>query len=228
MNVLELKKAEMMAWREKYLAATPAEQERMLAERQEQRIREEEERKRRDYNERKTRFVEKANNQIFLYKELLKARSIALEEIKKFDGKVLNNRLTKIIDAELKKRSKDLFASLNIHYEWDKKNNIGELKLSIYNHFSYGLDNDITLKIVLTEFNDGNRVDWSRTENEKGNDEKFILDRISSWKNAIKSYDKAFKTLKKVDSMIKNYSKENFYLRDFFKTEHVLSNGYYL
>lgn len=228
MNDLESRRAERMAWREKYLAATPAEQERMLAEKQAQHLKEEEERKRRIYDERRARFMKKSENQIFLYKELLKARSIALEEIKNFDGKVLNNRLTKIIDAKLKKCSKDLFASLEIRYDHSSKNNMGELKLSVYNHFSYGLDNDITLKIHLTDIRDGNRVDWSCTEHEDSNAEKFILDRISTWKNAAKSYDKAYKTLKKVESMIESYAKENFFLRDFFKTEHILSNGYYL
>ena len=39
---------------------------------------------------------------------------------------------------------------------------------------------------------------------------------------------KAYKALKKVEKAIEDYAKENFYLRDFLKTEHVLSNGYYL
>lgn len=228
MTVFEQLRAERLAWREKYLAATPAEQERMLAEKAAKREEEERLRKQRIYDERKNRFTEKANNQIFLYGKLLIARKVALEEIKNFNGKVCNNRLTKNIDAKLKEIDKNFYASLTVCYDHSAKGNIGKLKIAYYNHFSYGLYNDVTLKIRLTDVFDGNRVDWSLTESEESNAEKFLTDMISSWKNAIKNYGKAYKALKKVEKAIEDYAKENFYLRDFFKTEHVLSNGYYL
>jgi hypothetical protein len=128
----------------------------------------------------------------------------------------------------LKEIDKNFHASLTVCYDYSAKGNIGKLEIAYYNHFSYGLDNDVTLKIRLTDVFDGNRVDWSLTESDESNAEKFLTDRISSWKNAIKNYGKAYKALKKVEKAIEDYAKENFYLRDFFKTEHVLSNGYYL
>lgn len=45
---------------------------------------------------------------------------------------------------------------------------------------------------------------------------------------AKKSYDKVYKKAMAIEKAIKEYSNENYYIRDFFKTENVIRNTFYL
>lgn len=56
------------------------------------------------------------------------------------------------------------------------------------------------------------------TLSDENNSDKSLTDRISSWKKAIKDYDKTYKTAMKLSESIEKYGKEtNVYLSEFFR-----------
>ena len=219
--------AERKAWLDAYKSATPEEQARMLAEKKANREREEQELQKRIYEDRKSRFMEKADHQIEIYKTLVRAREIAFDVIKSFDGKVLNNRLTKVVEEKLKAYNNSLYATLKISYEYSVKNNVGKLEIQV-SHYYGSMEDKLLLNIALSPFEDGNRVIWSETESLKENNE-YLSQFIEGWKKAKKEYDKTYKQAMKVYNIIEDYGKNyNCHLRNFFTGEHLISNGYYL
>ena len=222
-----LKATERMAWREKYLKATPEEQERMLAERKLRDAKEKEEREKRIYAERKKRFIDTANAQISVLKTLQRARKVTLEVIKQFDGKVLNNRLTKVVAQEFAKIDPHLYASLTISYDSVLKNNAGVLEIEVWHQFANVRDK-YDIKIVLSSLVDGNRVMFAETESEKSNDEEYLTNRIQGYQDAIKGYDKSYKTAVRLNEMIEKYGKEiNHHLREYFRGFNLISKTFY-
>jgi len=220
MKILEKIRAERAAWNEAYLAASEEERERMLEEKARKREEEEKLRQQRIYDDRKTRFFEKCDKEIACAKSLKKAIKIALDVTKSFDGKVLNNRLTKAIQDKL---GKYISAVLNISYDYNTKNNVG--KMTIREGNFYGCYDSEDFKIVLSPLEDGNRVMWKETEESLS----IQLDRrIKEMQEAKKSYDKVYRKAKAIEKAIEEYSNVNFYVRDFFKTENVIGKTYYL
>ena len=219
--------AKHRAWNEAYLAASPEEKERMLAEKKANAEREKEERERMVYEDRKERFMQRADTQIKIYELLAEAREIAFEAIKKFDGKVLNNRLTNTLNKELKEYDNSLWAELIIEYDHNLKENVGRLKVS-KSYCGSCYFNEIRINIILSPLFDGNRVMWSETEKVR-NEVDYIETRIKDWKRDKKNYDKVYKEAMKIYDMIEKYGKsEFFYLRSFFAGERLVSNTYYL
>jgi len=219
-TLVEKIRAERAAWNEAYLAASEEERERMLEEKARKREEEEKLRQQRIYDDRKTRFIEKCDREIACAKSLKKAIKIALDVTKSFDGKVLNNRLTKAIQDKL---GKNISAILEISYDYNTKNNVGKLTVREGN-FS-GFYNSEDFKIMLSPLEDGNRVMWKETEKSLN----LQLDRrIKEMQEAKKSYDKVYKKAKAIEKAIEEYSRENYYTRDFLKTESVIGKTYYL
>lgn len=226
-NVFQKIREERQAWLDAYKNATPEEQARMLEEKKANREREEQKRQQMIYDDRKKRFMAKADKQIEILNILIRAREIALDSIKTFDGKVLNNRLTKAVEKELKAFNSSLYVSLVISYDHATKNNEGKLTIEV-SHYESGLEDSVSLKISLSPLNDGNRVVWSETEDLDYNKE-YLSGWIESWKRAKKEYDKTYKEAMKVYAAIEHYGKNaNSHLRNFFTGEHLISNGYYL
>lgn len=220
MTVLEKIRAERAAWNEAYQAASEEERERMLEEKARKREEEEKLRQQRIYDDRKTRFLEKCDKEIACAKSLKKAIKIALDVTKSFDGKVLNNRLTKAIQDKL---DKNIAAILEISYDYNTKNNVGKLIIREGNF--HGCYNSEDFKIVLSPFEDGNRVMWKETEESLN---LQIDRRIKEMQDAKKSYDKVYKKAKAIEKAIEEYSNANYYIRDFFKTESVIGKTFYL
>lgn len=220
--------AEYNAWKEKYDAATDEEKERMLEERKKQQIAQAQEREKKIVAERKQRFTDKANNQINLYRQLLEGRKIALGIIKTFDGKVLNNRLTKAVEQKLKEFDKNLYASLDISYDRDLGNNVGKLKIRISHYLGSWVWDETSLYILLSPVSDSNRVIWEETEKDEQNQDKVVTDCIADWSNAINEYDDAIKAAEKVSKMLEEYGKVNIHLRQFISGEHLIRNGWYI
>ncbi len=222
--------AERKNWLEKFNSATPEEQKRMLEEKKAKHEEEEKRRQKEIYDDRKNRFFKKCDEQIATYELLEKALPIALEISAKFDGKVLNNRLTKAVDDEIRaKVNQYVRAELIISYDYNLKNNVGKLSIIDYNHHDY--EREISFKIILSPLSDNNRVMWKETLEYMEKPEGKTIDiaeRISERKNAKKNYDRIYKKAKKVDEIIAEYAKEDFYVRDFFKSEHVIGGTYYL
>ncbi len=220
--------AKRRAWLDAYNAASPEEKERMMAEKKANAKKEAEEREKEIYNDRKARFMQRADNQIKIYELLIRANRTAMDVIKSFDGKVLNNRLTKAVETEIKKIHPRLFAELTISYKHDVSNNEGRLKISLYDYDYNSLDNDSSLYITLSPFDDGNRVVWAETESRKENEE-HRQDWIADWKHCKKSYDNSYKQAMKIYEMIEKYNKSvNFNMRCYFKEIHIISNAFYV
>lgn len=219
-NILAQIRAEKAAWNEAYLAASEEERARMLEEKARKHEEEEKLRQQRIYDDRKARFIEKCDREIACTKSLKKAVAIALDVTKSFDGKVLNNRLTNAVQDKL---GKSISAVLTISYDYNTKNNVG--KLTIREGNFYGCYNSEDFKICLSPFEDGNRVMWKETE--EALDLQFDR-RIKEMQEAKKSYDKVYKKAMAIEKAIKEYSNENYYIRNFFKTENVIRNTFYL
>ena len=215
------------AWKAAYDAASPEEKERMVAEKKAQREREEKERQQRIYDDRKKRFVEKANHQIEILQALIQGRKIAFEVISQFDGKVLNNRLTKAVSEKMKSKDDSLWADLTISYDRSVCNNMGKLEISRSHYYEAGLYDKSSIEIILSPLSDGNRVMAALTLSDENNSDKSLTDRISSWKKAIKDYDKTYKTAMKLSESIEKYGKEtNVYLSEFFRAEYLIKTYY--
>ena len=226
-NVFQKIREERQAWLDAYKNATHEEQARMLEEKKANREREEQERQKMIYDDRKKRFMQKADKQIEILEKLIRARKIALNVIKTFDGKVLNNRLTNAVEKDLKAFDSSLYVSLVISYNYSVTNNEGKLKIEV-SHYDSGFEDSVSLNISLSPFNDGNRVVWSETENLDYNKE-YLSGWIENWKKAKKEYDKTYKQAMKVYAVIEDYGNNaNGHLRSFFTGEHLISNGYYL
>lgn len=223
-NVYQKIREERQAWLDAYKNATPEEQARMLEEKRANREREEQRRQQMIYDDRKARFMEKADNQIKILKKLVRAREIAFDVIKSFDGKVLNNRITKAVEEKLKAFDDSLWASLSYSYSYSEKRNVGNLTLRV-SHYHGCMEDSLTLYVPLSYMS---RIVWSDTEGWKDNKE-YLSGWIESWKKAKKEYDKTYKQAMKVYDMIEDYGKNhNCHLRNFFTEERLISNGYYL
>lgn len=225
-NVYDKIRAERMAWKEKFDSATPEEQNKMLAERCEQRKEEEERHQKMIYDDRKKRFFEQSNEWIACYELLKKAQSIALEVCESFDGKILNNRLTNAINERLQAEiNRYVTASLLISYSHEFENNVGTMTIKDVNHF--GCDNKCSFKIILSPVLDGNRIEWSKSLDYMTTPCGKLFDfdeRIANRKAAKKGYDKTYKKAKKIEEIIKDYTKEDYLLRGFLKREYVINN----
>lgn len=219
-DILERIRAKKAAWDEAFLNASEEERKRMLEERKREEAENERLRQQRIYDDRKARFIEKCDREIACTKSLKKAVAIALDVTKSFDGKVLNNRLTNAVQDKL---GKSISAVLTISYDYNTKNNVG--KLTIREGNFYGCYNSEDFKICLSPFEDGNRVMWKETE--EALDLQFDR-RIKEMQEAKKSYDKVYKKAMAIEKAIKEYSNENYYIRNFFKTENVIRNTFYL
>lgn len=223
-NVYQKIREERQAWLDAYKNATPEEQARMLEEKRANREREEQRRQQMIYDDRKARFMEKADNQIKILKKLVRAREIAFDVIKSFDGKVLNNRITKAVEEKLKAFDDSLWASLSYSYSYSEKRNVGNLTLRV-SHYHGSMEDSLTLYVPLSNMS---RIVWSDTEGLKDNKE-YLSGWIESWKKAKKEYGKTYKQAMKVYDMIEDYGKNhNCHLRNFFTEERLISNGYYL
>ena len=212
---------EFRAWKEKYKNATPEEQEKMLEERAEKRRREEEERQKRIYEDRKKRFTDKIQSEIRTFRMLLEDTNFAMEVIKSFDGKVLNNRLT---NAVKKKLQEGVYPHLSFSYDYALKKNVGTLELEAHDKYGNARNRE-DIMIILSS--DG-RVIWSETEVLRYKNNEELVNRIKERKEAIKNYDKIYKEAKKLEAALENYSKLNFHVRDFFKAEYVIGGKYYI
>lgn len=225
-NVFQKMMREREEWRTRFLAASPEEQERMLAEKKANREREEMERKQRIYDERKKRFMERADHQIKLLELLEEAKVIALEVIEKFDDKVLNNRLTNELNERLKEYDSSLSAKLSVHYDSDYQNNIGELTLRVSNYGEADLLKDCNLIILLTPTIDKNRVKFLKTKENAENNKDYLEKRLELWKSSKKDYDKIYNAAKKLEEQIRKYSELSIYVREFFKKESIIPSWY--
>lgn len=219
-DILERIRAKKAAWDEAFLNASEEERKRMLEERKREEAENERLRQQRIYDNRKAEFFEKCDKEIACQESLKKAVKTAVEVAKTFDGKVLNNRLTKAIQEKL---GKNISAVLEISYDYNLENNRG--KLTIREGNFYGCNNEEFFYINLSPFSDGNRVMWKETEKSL----KFSYDnRLAEAKNAKKTYDKVYKKLMDVEKAINEYSKCNFMARNFLKAKSVLRGAYYL
>ncbi len=219
--------AQHREWKAKFDAATPEEQKIMIAERDAKREQEKRDRQERIENDRKGRFSEKAETEIETLKMLIKGRKAAMGIIKSFDGKVLNRRLSNILNDELKKIDRFMYCTLNIEYDYEQKANVGRLEISTSRCGQrYQARESFRLKIFLTS--PAERVIFETTDSYADNAEKILSDQITMWKKAVRDYDKTRKMAAKVYSVIEDYAKSNYHLRDFFKTEYIVSNTYYL
>lgn len=204
------------AWKEKFDAASPEEQERMRQERAEQRKKAEAERDKRIYDDRKQRFVSKTSEQIDALKKLIPAHQIALDIIKSFDGKILNNRLTNTIKERLKQQDKNFGADLEWKYNYDTKTNYGRLEISYY-----GIYPSVSVGLEIT-LNGDDRIVWASTQENKYNTDDGLRSLIAEREQAIKQYDKIYREAEKLSQTIEQYGKLNYLVRDWLKTEHVI------
>lgn len=229
-SVYEKIRREKEEWMAKFNAATPEEQKEMLEKKNREREESEKRRKQMIYDDRKNRFFENCDSYIECYNLLKKAFPIVLEVTATFDGKVLNNRLTNAINEKLHaKVHQYVTATLTISYDYDLKNNVGKLVVKDYNH--HDCDNEFSFRIILSPLSDSNRVKWDETLDDMkkpGRNPDDFERNIEKMKKAKKDYDKVFKKALKIYSIIEDYAKEDFHLRDFFKTEGIIGNTYYL
>ena len=227
-NVFEKMKRERMEWREKFLAASPEEQQKMLEEKEAKREQAEKARKKAIYDDRKKRFFEKADQQIKILEVLIKAQKISFEVIKSFDGKILNNRLTKVLIEKLQALNSSLNADLVISYNRQTERNEGKIEIRMSHYGCGGLRNTNSIYIPLTKIvpftSDGDRVVFSDAEQDMRNDAHFLTDILDSWKSAKKEYDKVHKEADKLSAAIEKYCHMNYCLRDFFKADHVIDH----
>lgn len=224
-NVFQKIRREREEWRTKFLAASPDEQKKMIEEKKANQERAEMERKKAIYDDRKKRFFEKADKQLETLHLLEKGCAIALEVIKEFDGKVLNNRLTNEVNKRLEEFNSRISADLTIRYERDYDNNVGFLRFKVC-YTDNSLLSEHTIKIILSPVLGGNRVMFAKTEEKHKEEVTYLTEHVSSWKSAKKEYDKVYKAAEKLNERIKEYSKNNDFLRDWISAEHVISSFY--
>lgn len=226
-NVFQKIREERAAWYEAYKSATPEEQKRMLEEKKAKYEEEEKRRKQMIEDDRKARFFKKTDEQIACYELLKKAMPIALEVAASFDGKILNNRLTNAVNERLHKEvDRYVTAKLVISYNWNLSTNVGELKVTDYNH--HDCWNEDSFKIILSNtLGDSGRVMWQKSleyMEQPGEKSTDFSERIATRKKAKKDYDKVLKQARKVDEIIREYCQVDYELRDFFRTEYIIGN----
>lgn len=221
-NIIQERLNAFKTWKEKYNAASDEEKERMLKEREEGRIAAERELKKKIATERKQRFMDRADKQIDLYRQLLEARKIALDVIKSFDGKVLNNRLTKVVEQKLKEFNDALYASLDISYDRELGNNVGKLKIRIRHYLGPWAWDETSLYILLSPVSESNRVIWAETENDERDQDEIILERIKDWEDARNEYDNAIAAADEISKVLEKYGDVNYNLRQFISEEHII------
>lgn len=221
--------AEYKAWKEKYDVASAEEKELMEKERKEQLIAQAQEREKKIVAERKQKFMDKALNQINLYCQLLEARKIALGVIKIFDGKVLNNRLTKAVESKLKEFNNSLYASLDISFDRDLGNNVGKLKIRICHYLGSWAWDETSLYISLSPVSDSNRVIWEETEKDERNQENVITDCIMEWNEACNEYEDGIKAAQEITQMLQKYGNGvNIHLRQYISEVGLIGNKWYI
>lgn len=222
-------------WVERFANATEEEQAIMLKEKQEKALAAAKERDLSIYNERKQRFVAKMNNYIEVAKRVIKARSVALDVLKSFDGKVLNNRYTKAVQDELEKAigvgiygNNLAYCTLSFEYEREYSANVGFLNLESKlngEHISWKLT--IILKPSIGGYVH-ERVDYKATSELSKNSDTQLHVYLKEAKDAIKKYDSILAKAKKLEKAIKDYGKTNYHVRDFIKSNSLLGGLYYL
>lgn len=182
------------------------------------------------YNERKERFLKISKANVAVFEELIQATKEALEVIKSFDGKVLNNRLTNAVKEKFNRTTTSASttsASLTIEYNYKTNRNEGKLKINVTNW--NGASHATSIRIVLSNPPYEERVVADKTEelfyeNSLQQIEKYI----NQYKDAAKNYDKRMKKAMNVANAINEYAKVEGFLRDFWKAENVIRGTYYL
>ena len=177
------------------------------------------------YNERKERFLKISKANIAVFEELIQATKEALEVIKTFDGKVLNNRLTNAVKEKFNRNTTS--ASLTIEYNYKTNQNEGKLKINVTNW--NGASHTTSIRIILSNPPYEERIAADKTEelfyeNSLQQIEKYI----NQYKDAAKNYDKRMKKAMNVVNAINEYAKVEGFLRDFWKAESVIRGTYYL
>ena len=177
------------------------------------------------YNERKERFLKISKANIAVFEELIQATKDALEVIKTFDGKVLNNRLTNAVKEKFNRNTTS--ASLSIEYNYKTNQNEGKLKINVTNW--NGASHTTSIRIILSNPPYEERIAADKTEelfyeNSLQQIEKYI----NQYKDAAKNYDKRMKKAMNVVNAINEYAKVEGFLRDFWKAESVIRGTYYL
>lgn len=162
---------------------------------------------------RKETFMKMADEQIAMYKALANHVDVALEVIKKFDGKVLNNRLTKAVEAEIKKTDDKAHAKLFMSSK-------GGL-LDIMRPSSSRILNCTSIGIKITA---DNRIDWAETLDDYHD---TLSDKAEAMEEAKYNYDAALQLAQDVCDAIDNYSQNApSILREYFRDNSVISNKY--
>lgn len=218
---LEKIRAERQAWKAAYDAADEETRKTMLEERVKSIKENERKRQERISEDRKARFMKRSDEQIDIYNELETATQIALEHIKKFDGKVLNNRLTNSVEKELKNASRYLCAKLDVHLNYATRKNVYTLELKR----CYSAEYDCQVEIKLSTDRE-NRLLADETMNGFAD---LIPKKIENILKAKDDYDAALNLAHEIYSKIEIWGKDFHYsLRDFLNRENTISNKYYL
>lgn len=220
---------EQRAESEAYLAAletaTPEEVSRLVEEHKEKVKEWEKMWEQNAYNERKERFLKISKANVAVFEELIQATKEALEVIKSFDGKVLNNRLTNAVKEKFNRNTTS--ASLTIEYNHKTNQNEGKLKINVTNW--NGVRHDTSIRIVLSNPPYEERIAADKTEELfYENSLQQIEQYINQYKDAAKNYDKRMKKAMNVVNAISEYAKVEGFLRDFWKAESVIRGTYYL
>ena len=173
--------------------------------------------------------MKNVDNQITVYQILSYARSMALDVIKSFDGKVLNKRLEKAVETKIRDYNVHLHANLVISYDYNIKNNDARLDIRFSNCGGfYGLENETSLYIPLSPLEDGNRVVWEKML-ERAENKDYLTERIESHQKAKKEYGKVLRQAQKIRDMIEDYGKNtNSCVRNFLTNERIIDNKFYL
>ena len=200
----EEKREKRLAWKAAYLAASPEEKERMLAEKKEEMRIAEENRKREIYEENKARFIQKCDEQIAVLKAFVSLEKIVLEIIRKFDEKCYNKRLEKAVKDAVEKSNKKCCAYLE------------NGRITIRYAYYCGWTDRFTINVVCDE---NGRIDAEKTLNEYNFD---FIEIIKRWKNAKQNYEKVYKKAEKLRKEIETYRRENVFVRDFLKNTGVI------
>lgn len=220
-NYLDKIRAERIAWAEAYKNASEDEKKVMLEERAKTRKeREEKERKMRE-DFQKQKFIEISDEQIGIYYELETGIEIVKEFVKKFDGKVLNNRLTKAVEKELPNASRFLAISLEYVQNYSAGKNDAYLTLIR----CYSGNKDCRTKIKILFDNDG-RILADKTLAEF---EDVIPTKIANYEKAKEDYDIALEEARILDKKIEEFVKKYHHsLREYLNNNYVLQNKHYL
>lgn len=203
MDYIEKKREERRMWLVKYNAASEEEKKIMLEERKVHNRKEELARQKRIAEDRKNRFIANCERQIEVYTSLKDALEKAIPVIEKFNGKVLNRRLTKAISESL---NGNIWLSLE-----------NEKVVFNRNHY-YGGNIYDKVSVLLTTDNDFRIISSNCREKIQ-----VLEDAIENNKCLIESYDSALESTMKLQNQLKEYSDTvKFELREYFKKEYVI------